>query len=85
MSKGTLIDNHYFDWKDMPCGKRIIGDTSKRALFVRLHRKKCFICSKFSFKELMYITPEPVSNDKMTYIEYKKGAYNTTQEYVLKL
>lgn len=85
MTKDIVIDNHHFDWKAMPCGKIITGNTSKREIFVRLHRKKCDICAKISFKDLMYLNPDPIPNNKMNYIDYKKGSYNTTHFYEIKL
>lgn len=79
-----MIDDDNKSFRTLPCGYTAIGPTNKRILSIKLHKKKCELCSMMDLnpKELAKINGSDVPLKKQKYLNYIKGDYNTQSTYL---
>lgn len=78
--KLRVIDDDYQSSITLHCGFTATGAESKRILSIKLHKKKCDICSKINVnaKEMASIGSVDVPIKKRNYLSYMKGEYEKT-------
>lgn len=62
-NKGMLVTIESKSAVNLPCGKRNEGTDRKRAMFARLHVKKCDICALADRKSLFKVEDNPIHDD----------------------
>ena len=75
--KIQVVNDDYQSSRTLSCGFTVTGAESKRILYIKLHKKKCEICSQINANptEMASIGSDDVPIKKQNYLSYMKGEY----------
>jgi hypothetical protein len=76
--KLQVVNDDYQSFRTLSCGFTATGAESKRILSIKLHKKKCEVCSKINVNatEMARIEHDDIPIKKQNYLSYVKGEYN---------